>query len=104
MVFLHWMLPFLGMMSRHVRRNPKLVFGWAIYLLVMHFVDIYWIVMPEAGSSVGGAVGIVTSVLLTLGMIGLYFGGVLWFTRANHVKVLAVRDPRLPESLALENL
>jgi hypothetical protein len=104
LIFLHWLLPFVGMMSRHVRRNPKLVFAWSIYLLVMHFVDIYWIIMPEAGSSVGGVMGIVTSVLLTAGMIGLYFGGVLWFTQANNVKVIAVRDPRLPESLAFENI
>ncbi len=104
LIFLHWMLPFLGMMSRHVRRNPALVFGWSVYLLVMHFIDIYWIIMPEAESSVGGAMGIVTSLLLTAGMIGLYCGGVLWFTRTNNVKVLAVRDPRLPESLAFENI
>ena len=60
--------------------------------------------MPEAGSSLGGVIGVITSLLLTLGMIGLYAGGVLWFTRANNVKVLAVRDPRLPESLAFENI
>jgi hypothetical protein len=91
-------------MSRHVRRNPKLVFAWAVYLLVMHFLDIYWIVMPEAEAYSGGVSGLVTSVLLTAGMIGLYFGGVFWFAYANNVKVLAVRDPRLPESLAFENI
>jgi len=104
LIFMHWMFPFLGMMSRHVRRNPTLVFCWAIYLLMMHFIDIYWIIMPEAESSMGGAIGIVTSLLLTAGMIGLYFGGVLWFARSNNLKMLAVRDPRLPESLAFENI
>ncbi len=104
LIFLHWMLPFLGMMSRHVRRNPTLVFAWAIYLLVMHFVDIYWIIMPEAQASIGGIAGIVTTVLLTAGMIGLYFGGVLWYAKTNNVKVIAVRDPRLLESLAFENI
>lgn len=104
LIFLHWMLPFVGLMSRHVRRNPKLVFAWAVYLLVMHFLDIYWIVMPEAEAYSGGVSGLVTSVLLTAGMIGLYFGGVFWFAYANNVKVLAVRDPRLPESLAFENI
>ncbi|MGV3485269.1 MAG: hypothetical protein ACO1RT_12690 [Planctomycetaceae bacterium] len=104
LVVLHWMVPFLGLMSRHIRRNPKLVFAWALYLLVMHFIDIYWIIMPEAASAMGGVMGVITSLLLTAGMIGLYAGGVLWYTRANNVKVLAVRDPRLPESLAFENI
>jgi hypothetical protein len=104
LIFLHWMLPFLGLMSRHVRRNPKLVFGWALYLLLMHFIDIYWIVMPEARMDYGGVVGLLTTLLLTAGMIGLYCGGLLWYASANQVKVLAVRDPRLPESLAFENI
>jgi len=104
LIFLHWMLPFLGLMSRHVRRNPKLVFAWAVYLLTMHFFDVYWIVMPEAESSTGGVMGIVISLLLMAGMIGLYLGGLLWFTRANNIRVIAVRDPRLPESLAFENI
>jgi hypothetical protein len=60
--------------------------------------------MPEAQASLGGVVGIATSLLLMFGMIGLYAGGVLWFTRANNVKVIAVRDPRLPESLVFENI
>ena len=104
LVILHWMVPFLGTMSRHVRRNPKLVFGWSLYLLAMHFIDVYWAIMPEAHSFEGDAVGVITSLLLTAGMVGLYAGGMLWYTRANNVKVLPVRDPRLAESLAFENI
>ena len=48
LIFLHWMLPFLGTMSRHVRRRPTLVFAWSIYLLAMHFFDVCWMIMPEA--------------------------------------------------------
>jgi hypothetical protein len=104
LIFFHWLFPFLGLLSRHVRRRPTMVFGWAIYLLIMHFIDLYWIVMPEATTTFGGAVGVAASLLLTLGMLGLYAGGILWFIRANQVRVIPVRDPRLPESLAFENL
>jgi hypothetical protein len=104
LIFFHWLFPFLGLLSRHVRRRPTLVFAWAIYLLLLHFIDIYWIVMPEAGVQFGGATGVMTSLLMTVGMIGLYAGGILWFVRCNQVKVLAVRDPRLTESLAFENI
>jgi len=104
LIFFHWLFPFLGLLSRHVRRRPTLVFAWAIYLLLMHFIDIYWIVMPEASNVFGGATGLMTSLSLTLGMLALYAGGILWFIRCNQVKVLAVRDPRLGESLAFENI
>ena len=79
-------------------------FGWSLYLLAMHFIDVYWAIMPEAHSFEGDAVGVITSLLLTAGMVGLYAGGMLWYTRANNVKVLPVRDPRLAESLAFENI
>jgi hypothetical protein len=104
LIFFHWLFPFLGLLSRHVRRRPTLVFAWAVYLLLVHFIDIYWIVMPEAGVKFGGATGVMTSLLITGGMIALYAGGILWFVRCNQVKILAVRDPRLPESLAFENI
>jgi hypothetical protein len=104
MIFFHWLFPFLGLLSRHVRRRPTLVFAWSIYLLVVHFFDLYWIVMPQAGPTLGGASGILVTLLLTLGMFALYIGGMLWFTRCKQVKILAVRDPRLPESLAFENI
>ncbi len=103
-IFLHWLFPFLGLLSRHVRRRPTLVFAWAVYLLLIHFIDIYWIVMPEAGIKFGGPTGVLTSLLITGGMVTLYAGGILWFVRCNQIKVLAVRDPRLPESLAFENI
>lgn len=104
LIFFHWLFPFLGLLSRHVRRQPALVFGWSIYLLVVHFVDLVWIVMPEASTSFGGAMGVATALLITLGMVGLYVGGILWFMSANQVRILPVRDPRLHESLAFENI
>jgi hypothetical protein len=104
LIFLHWGVPFFGTMSRHVRRRPGLVFFWSIFILVIHFIDIYWIVMPEAGPEVGlgGAGGVASSVLCGLGMLALMLG--LMLTVAGQTTVVAVRDPRLGESLAFENV
>ena len=110
LLFFHWMLPLAGTMSRHVRRNPKLVFGWAIYILVLHFIDIYWMIMPEAHAAVpgaepatmGGVFGILSSLLCAGGMVALMLGLVL--RGAEETKVVAVRDPRIGESIAFENI
>ena len=100
---------FAGLMSRHVRRNPKLVFGWAVYLLIMHFMDVYWMIMPEAlpaegatRSSMGGFSGVLSSLLCVGGMLALMTG--LLLLVAQQTKVVAVRDPRLRESIAFENI
>ncbi len=109
LIFLHWMLPFVATMSRHVRRNPPLITGIAAYILVMHYVDIYWMIMPEAhgiepGSHAtnGGIVGILSSILCVVGMATLMVGLILRL--AQQTKIIAVRDPRLAESIAFENI
>ena len=110
LIFFHWMLPFMGTMSRHVRRNPTAVFGWSIYILVMHYIDLYWMIMPEARvalpgadpATIGGLPGVLASLLCDGGMVALVLG--LTLKVAEQTKVVAVRDPRLGQSIAFENI
>jgi len=101
MVF-HWGVPFLGIMSRHVRRRPWAVALWSAYVLVWHYVDLYWTIMPEANLGTGGAVGILASILCVIGMVALMLG--LIIKVGSFYRLIPVRDPRLGESLAFENL
>jgi hypothetical protein len=110
LVFLHWILPFVGTMSRHVRRRAGLMCFWASYILIMHYVDVYWMIMPQARelsasappATMGGAVGIAASLLCVIGMTALLLGLILRV--AGGTRVVAVRDPRLAESIAFENI
>ncbi len=102
LIFLHWGLPFFGTMSRHVRRRPGVMFFWAVYILVFHYLDLFWVVMPEAGAGFGGLMGIVACLLCVIGMVALMVGLILRV--AGGLRVLPVRDPRLDESLAFENI
>lgn len=105
LVLLHWLLPFLAMLSRNLRRRPSWVFGWSLYLLVMHFIDLFWSIMPQASESLGpsgGGLGILSVILCGVGMVSLYLGGV--FKLAADVPLIPVRDPRLVESIAFENI
>lgn len=103
LVAFHWLLPFLALLSRHMRRRPAVMFGWAAYLMVMHFIDMYWIVMPSVTESpAGGVSGLLVTLLCTFGMVGLYFGAVL--RAGGDAPLIPVRDPRLGESLAFHNV
>jgi hypothetical protein len=104
-IVMHWAIPFAGTMSRHVRRRPALMAFWSAYLLIMHYVDVYWMIMPEANSGTNvevTAVGAAGAVVCALGMVGLAVGLVLKI--AQHNNIVPVRDPRLGESLAFENM
>ena len=42
----HFALPFLLLLSRDVKKNPSALAAMAILILVMRFVDTYWLIVP----------------------------------------------------------
>lgn len=42
----HFLIPFFALLSRELKRRPAPFAAVAAWILVMHFVDVYWLVMP----------------------------------------------------------
>jgi len=111
LLFGHFIIPFLGLISRvPKRRRDLLVFG-AAWLLVMHWLDICWLALPHqlhAGGEAGhgsvpapGVLDVLQVLLCTLGVGGLFVWSVV--RRMGRTSLIPEGDPRLPESLAFEN-
>ncbi len=98
LLFGHFLLPFCGLMSRRAKRNKRVLAGWAVWLLVMHWIDLYWLAAPKAGS--GPQFGVV-DVLCLAGMLSLYMAVLLRI--AADRGLIPQRDPWLAESLAFRN-
>ena len=47
LLFGHFIIPFLALMLRAVKRSAALTIALGIWILIMHWVDIYWLVMPS---------------------------------------------------------
>jgi hypothetical protein len=47
LIFGHFALPFALLLSRDLKRNFKLLAGVAVAVLIMRFVDLYWLVAPD---------------------------------------------------------
>jgi hypothetical protein len=45
--FGHFLIPFVGFMSRHMKRRRATLVTAATWMLVMAFVDFYWIIIPQ---------------------------------------------------------
>ncbi len=43
----HLFIPMAGLLSRHVKRSPKLLALWAAWLLAAQLLDVFWLVMPN---------------------------------------------------------
>lgn len=98
-ILFHFIVPFVGMMSRHVKRNPPLLATWAVYMLAVHALDLFWVVMPALSPDKVTFHPI--DLLCLAGVGGLSLFGAL--SVAGNVKLLAVRDPRLEASLRFIN-
>lgn len=98
------LIPFAGLLSRHVKRNVGVLLFWAVWVLTFHFVDVYWMVMPEyhvAGGPHLTGFSILADIAALLGMGGLLTVVLLRLMAPHSLRPAA--DPRLPEALAFQN-
>jgi hypothetical protein len=99
LLFGHFLLPFLALISRAPKRRPRVLTAVAVWMLAMHWVDIYWLVMP-AGNP-GSPVPHLVDLTLLVALGSLFLAGAAFALRGR--SLVPERDPRLEESLAFEN-
>jgi hypothetical protein len=99
LLFGHFLIPFPGLLSRHVKRHPVALALWAGYMLAMHWIDLYWLIMPSLARAAPpfGAIDL----LAFLGVGGLFVANFGYVARDR--RLVPEHDPRLAESLAFEN-
>ncbi|HPW54831.1 MAG: hypothetical protein KA072_06085 [Thermoanaerobaculaceae bacterium] len=95
----HFLLPFLALLSRTPKRTPRLLAVAAGWMLLMHWVDLYWLVVPEVSREDAVPRLVDMTVFVAVAALGTAF--VIWALRRH--SLVPERDPRLAESLAFEN-
>jgi hypothetical protein len=99
LVFGHFVVPFVVLLSRTPKRRPRLLAAAAVWMLVMHWVDLFWVVAP-AGSPARPLPHLVDLTLLIA--LGTWFLAAAAFA-VRRLSLVPERDPRLAESLTFEN-
>jgi len=96
----HFIVPFLYLISRGIKRRKRLLIPAALWLIAMHWIDLYYLIVPEFGSAkIPFTPG---DVLLLAGIGGIWLAGAA-FVAGKH-SLIPVGDPRLGESLRFENV
>ena len=100
LVFGHFVAPFMAMLSRHAKRTfpgvRQLVAAW---ILLVHYLDIYWLVMPALAPNSTPAQW--TDLAAFVGVGGIAVAFALWRLRGRFT--VPVRDPYLADSLRYIN-
>lgn len=99
LVFGHFFVPFFALMSRHPKRRIPSLLAAAAWILVMHWLDLYWLVMPHASPQAIDFRPVDLACFVGIG--GIFFWAMLW--RLGKHDLIPVRDPRLVEAVAFEN-
>ena len=148
LLFVHLVIPFPGLLSRHVKRKNSIIAFWAVWQLCACALDVYWMVVPaqwiqrvpEVVKAPGEAAkplaevlsrlvasnhdiyhinpayqdfmkdvafpfepqSVIVSVLCFVGIAGLFVFSTMMALRG--APLVPMKDPRLPESLAFENI
>jgi hypothetical protein len=95
----HFVIPFLALVTRAAKRNLTVLKAVGLWILFMHFVDLYWLVMPSLHHD-----GIHLSWMDVTAMVGI--GGIfLWFfwTRFTSKAIVPIGDPALKTSMHFVN-
>ena len=96
---LHFAIPFLGTISRHVRRHRLGLTFWAAWAIVVHWLDMTFLVMPNAGPA--NFIALVGHFIGGAGMFAIFLS--LFLVRAAKAPLVPMKDPRLPEALTYAN-
>ena len=98
----HFFVPFLFLMSKHIKRRKGLLAAGACWVLLMHAFDLYWIIMPQKHFGEAGRIPFHPfDVVCMAGFALLFFAAGRDAMRRRCL--IPQRDPRLAEALAFEN-
>ena len=101
LIFGHFAVPFLFLLSRHVKRRRATLAIGAVWLLVVHWADLYYIVMPQLNDGLVHPFRML-DVTIFLAMGGVYVASTALFLRRH--SLIASKDPKLREALAFHNV
>jgi hypothetical protein len=114
----HFVIPFLLLISKHPKRMPFTLGFVATWMLLFHWLDLYWLIVPptlhdaaeftsydalvDAHADASAHLLDPVNWLALLGMLGLFLSFTVQSLRSR--ALVPVSDPRLHEALAFENL
>jgi len=96
----HFVVPFFFLLPRGIKRAPTSLFLAALWIMAMHYVDIYWLVMPVLYHH--GPHPTLFDALTFVGVGGLFVA--IFARQLCRHPLIPTRDPRLPESLTFQNI
>ena len=107
LIWFHFILPFFILIPRFTKRILPVLAIMCVWLLVMHWIDLWWLIKPNLYVATGNeayehAAIYWTDITLWLGFVGIFAGATLW--RASRHSITPYNDPYFNFSLRFQNV
>ena len=91
-----FVLPFVLLLSRNIKQNPRMLFRVAALILVMRLVDLFWQVVPNFAPDdlSGHALEFVGTFVAVVGVGGVWLAVFIW--QLQKMPLMPVHDAELP--------
>ncbi len=96
----HFIVPFFFLLPRTIKRIRGTLLIGCLWMLVMHFVDLHYMIMPAMHHH--GVHFTLTDVLTWFGMVAVLMGVFVW--NSKNAALIPIQDPRLKESVEFVNV
>ncbi|MEC7358160.1 MAG: hypothetical protein VYC09_06940 [Verrucomicrobiota bacterium] len=107
LVFGHFIIPFIFLLRQQAKKDMRQICAASCWVLLVHLIDIYWIIMPERGPSITGGEKLMIPYGILIDALAFIAVGscMVWiFLRSiGKYSIYPPRDPRLHESTRLVN-
>lgn len=95
LLVLRFIVPFVALLPRGNKRNNGMVIAVSILVLIMQYVDIYWMVYPNFNN--GHMVFGFWEIGVFAGFLGFFLYGLMTFW--SKFSLVPLKDPRLHEAI-----
>jgi ABC-type dipeptide/oligopeptide/nickel transport system permease component len=92
-ILIPFAIPFAILLARRIKRNERILTAVAIFMMVMHAVDIFWLVMPSLYSEGFYIHWLDFATLIGIG--GFWVAFFIW--QLQRKALLPLNDPRFQE-------
>ena len=97
LVIFHFAIPFLLLLSRPFKRDPRTLVWLAVWLLFMRFIDLFWYIEPNFHPTATWEWGYLADLLVPIAIGGLWFATFFYNLRAR--PLLPIYDMHAQEFL-----
>jgi len=97
LILMHFIIPFGALLSYPAKTNPKRLKFMSVWILLSHYLDLYWLVMPNLSISGHGYLFSWLDFVFPIGIVGLLI--LVFNIKAKKYNLIPVGDPKLQRGL-----